>query len=77
MKQITQERVRDCTPKIPSLTQMVAATDRIHEAFGGSGPIDVAIRRDACKLYDISFGVASGTTKRIYSLRQAAEGWVA
>ncbi|EKU99675.1 hypothetical protein Lepto7375DRAFT_1740 [Leptolyngbya sp. PCC 7375] len=65
------------TSEIPSLTAMVDAVDKIHEAFGGSDPIDTFIRQDAYRLYDIAFGATPGTTKRIYVLRQTAEkGWI-
>ena len=75
MEETTQGMGWDRAPKIPSLTDMIAAADKIHEAFGGSDPIDAFIRQDACKLYDIAFGVTPGTTKRIYVLRRTAQDW--
>ncbi|MDV3349956.1 hypothetical protein QGP82_14720 [Leptothoe sp. LEGE 181152] len=67
----------DCAGNFPSLTAIIESADKIYQMFGSRDPIDVAIRQDAYKLYDICFGVQSGTTKRIYGLRRASErGWL-
>ncbi|NEZ61514.1 hypothetical protein D0962_01775 [Leptolyngbyaceae cyanobacterium CCMR0082] len=67
----------DCAAEIPPLTDIIESADKIYQMFGSRDPVDVEIRQDAYKLYDICFGVQSGTTKRIYGLRRASErGWL-
>ena len=66
----------DCA-SLPSLTDLIRAAEKIDAAWGGTDPIDVAIRNDAYEMADSRFSMAPGTVKRIGQMYKLAKrGWI-
>ncbi|NEZ54964.1 hypothetical protein DXZ20_04510 [Leptolyngbyaceae cyanobacterium CCMR0081] len=63
----------DCAAEIPPLTDMTIAADTIQRFASGANPVAAVARRCAYRLCDFGFGATTGTTQRIYELRQQGD----